>query len=177
MMAPSQIPVAAVASGHHHGCGAIAPGDDLSSAHRTSPAIHPDIAHGSRDLRPTSPGHTTSGICGRNIMVGVGIDRYQHYPVLANAVRDAMTASRLFQRMGFEQITAPLLDNRATAQAMQELVIDNLRMRTGPDDSLVLFYAGHGATQRHRIGDRVITTGYLVPVDEQDKVATWIELE
>jgi len=176
-MTPSQIPVAAAAFGHRHGREAITPGDGLSSAHRTGPAMHPDVAHGSRDLRPTSRWHTTPGICGRNIIIGIGIDCYQHYPVLANAVRDAMTASRLFQRMGFEQATAPLLDDRATAQAIQELVTDDLTTLTGPDDSLVLFYAGHGTTRRHRLGDRVITTGYLVPVDAQDKVATWIELE
>ena len=161
MMAPSKIPVAAAAFGHRHGCEAIAPGDGLSSAHRTGSAMRPDAAYGSRNPRRGSRWHTTRNICGRNIIIGIGIDCYQHYSVLANAVRDAMTASRLFQRMGFEQVTAPLLDDRATTQAIQELVTDDLRTLTGPDDSLVLFYAGHGTTQRHA----------------QDKVATWIELE
>jgi uncharacterized caspase-like protein len=78
--------------------------------------------------------------------------------------------------MGFAQVVAPLLDERATARAMQELVTDDLQ-GLGPDDSLVVFYAGHGTTQRHRLDDRWISTGYLVPVDAQDRVATWIDLE
>lgn len=113
---------------------------------------------------------------GRNIIVSIGIDRYRHKTRLANAVRDAMAACQLFQRMGFHLVTPPLLDDRATAAAIQTLATDHLRT-LDPHDNLVVFYAGHGATTRHRVGDQVIRTGYLVPVDACDKVASWVELD
>lgn len=124
-------------------------------------------------LRSARPARTPDG---RNIIVGIGIDRYRHRPPLANAVHDAIAACQLFQRMGFEHITPPLLDDRATAAAIQQLVTDDLRTLHS-NDSLVVFYSGHGATEYHRLGDHVIRTGYFIPVDAQDKVAGWIELE
>jgi formylglycine-generating enzyme required for sulfatase activity/uncharacterized caspase-like protein len=129
-----------------------------------------------RNIKLASTPNGTMGFGGRNVIVVIGIDRYHHWQRLANAVGDANGAAALFQQLGFEQVTAPLLDDRATGKAIQSLVTDDLRT-LGPDDSLVLFYAGHGGTQKHRIGDQVIKTGYLIPVDAQDKVATWIDLE
>jgi len=129
-----------------------------------------------RNINLASTPNGTKGFGGRNVVAVIGIDRYHHWQRLANAVRDANGAAALFQQLGFEEVTAPLLDDRATGNAIQSLVTDDLRM-LGPDDSLVLFYAGHGGTQKHRIGDQVIKTGYLIPVDAQDKVATWIDLE
>jgi formylglycine-generating enzyme required for sulfatase activity len=121
----------------------------------------------------------TVGSLGRNVIAVIGIDRYHHWRPLANAVRDATGTVALFQRLGFEQVTAPLLDDRATGKAIQSLVTDGLRM-LGPDDSLVLFYAGHGGTREHRFDHRVVKTGYLIPVDASSspgEVATWIDLE
>jgi uncharacterized caspase-like protein len=119
------------------------------------------------------------GARGRSVIAVIGVDRYHCWPRLANAVRDSVGASQLFQRLGFEQVAEPLLDDRATGAALQSLVTDELAV-LGPDDSLVLFYAGHGGTRQHRLGDRLIKTGYLIPVDASDapgKVASWIELE
>jgi uncharacterized caspase-like protein len=116
---------------------------------------------------------------GRRVMAVVAVDRYHHWPRLTNAVSDASGAAALFKRLGFEQVTEPLFDERATGKAIQELVTDDL-MVLGPEDSLVLFYAGHGGTRKHRLGDQEINAGYLIPVDAAaapNKVATWIELE
>jgi formylglycine-generating enzyme required for sulfatase activity len=129
-----------------------------------------------RNVQLAAAPEGTMSSSGRNVVAVIGVDRYHHWPRLENAVRDATGAAALFQRLGFEQVTAPLLDDGATGKAIQSLVTDDLRM-LGPDDSLVLFFAGHGGTQRHRLGDQVIKTGYLIPVDAQDKVATWIDLE
>jgi uncharacterized caspase-like protein len=129
------------------------------------------------DVKPTAKAATGAG--GRHVIAVVGIDRYQHWPLLSNAVRDASGAAALFQRLGFEELTAPLLDDLATGKAIQSLVTDDL-MALGPDDSLVLFYAGHGGTREHRLGNEVIKTGYLIPVDasrSSDKVATWLRLD
>jgi ABC-type nitrate/sulfonate/bicarbonate transport system substrate-binding protein len=116
---------------------------------------------------------------GRNVIAVIGIDRYHHWQRLANAVHDATGTSALFRRLGFEEIVSPLLDETATGKAIQALVTDDL-MALGPDDSLVLFFAGHGGTRRHHVQDKVIKAGYLIPVDAQaspERTATWIDLE
>jgi len=113
---------------------------------------------------------------GRKLIATIGIDRYQHWRPLDNAVRDATGASQLFLELGFVDVLPPLLDEQATARAMWALVTHELK-ELSADDSLVLFYAGHGASQKHRLGAEVIKTGYLVPVDAEDEVFTWIDLE
>jgi uncharacterized caspase-like protein len=131
-----------------------------------------------RDVEVASASEETTG-SGRRVIAVIGIDRYHHWQPLSNAVRDATGAAALFRRLGFEEVTAPLLDERATGKAIRSLVTDDL-MALGPDDSLVLFYAGHGGTRKHRLGGEVIKTGYLIPVDASrspDKVSTWIDLE
>src|SRR5262245_42399730 len=131
-----------------------------------------------RDIEIASASEEALGSAHRDVIAVIGIDRYLRWPRLSNAVRDACGAAALFEQLGFEQITAPLLDDRATGRAIQSLVTDDLR-ELGPDDSLVLFYAGHGGTRKHRLGDQVVETGYLIPVDassSSDKVSSWIDL-
>ena len=132
-----------------------------------------------RDITSGSDATTAAGAAGRNVIAVIGIDRYHHWRRLDNAVNDAMGAVAVFQRLGFEQVTAPLFDDAATGKAIQSLVADDLKM-LGPDDSLVLFYAGHGGTRRHSLGNKVVKTGYLIPVDASDspdRVSTWVDLE
>src|SRR5690606_18108900 len=101
---------------------------------------------------------------GRNVIAVIGIDRYRHWRPLTNAVRDARGTAALFEGLGFEQVTAPLLDDHATGKSIHALVTDDL-MTLGADDSLVIFYAGHGGTRKHQLGDHLIKTGYVIPVD------------
>jgi formylglycine-generating enzyme required for sulfatase activity len=131
-----------------------------------------------RDVEIASASKGTTG-SGRRVIAVIGIDRYDHWPRLSNAVRDASGAEALFRRLGFEEVTAPVLDERATGKAIQSLVTDDLTV-LGPEDSLVLFYAGHGGTRKHRLGGEEIRTGYLIPVDASsspDRGSTWVELE
>jgi uncharacterized caspase-like protein len=130
-----------------------------------------------RDIELEPVASDTVGASGRNVVAVIGIDRYQSWRPLTNAVADARGAAALFGRLGFKEITAPLLDGNATAKAIQELVTDDLRALLGRDDSLVLFYAGHGSTRLHDLGSRVVKTGYLIPADASDRAATWIELD
>src|SRR5262245_46291193 len=96
----------------------------------------------SRDIEPASTPKGTTAAAGRNVIAAIGIDRYEHWPRLTNAVHDATGTVKLFQRLGFDLIAPPLLDERATCRAIQSLVVDDLAA-LGPEDSLVLFYAGH----------------------------------
>ncbi|HWO19201.1 MAG TPA: caspase family protein [Kofleriaceae bacterium] len=129
-----------------------------------------------RDIEPASSVEGASGSPGRSVIAAIGIDQYPGRPRLANAVADARGALAQLERLGFEQITPPLFDGAATGEAIWELVTDDLKA-LGPSDRLVLFYAGHGATRSHDLGNRLVKTGYLIPADASERVATWIELE
>jgi hypothetical protein len=83
---------------------------------------------------------------------------------LHNAVGDAMGALGTFQRLGFETVTAPLIDGAATGDAIRRLVIDDLAV-LGSDDSLVLFIAGHGHMQIRTLQSGQVQTGFLILVD------------
>jgi uncharacterized caspase-like protein len=116
---------------------------------------------------------------GRSVVAVIGIDDYAAWPKLGNAVSDATGISGLFQRLGFVEVTAPLLDSAATCQAMRSLVVDDLA-QLSRDDSLVLFFAGHGHTQTINLGDVSVKTGYLIPVDATSpgrQAATWLRLD
>jgi hypothetical protein len=116
---------------------------------------------------------------GRHVIVAIGIDRYRHWRPLNNAVSDVVGAMTLFQRLGFEPVVPPLLDDHATGRAIDALVSDELT-ELHPSDSLIVFYAGHGGARTQRVAGRDVRTGYLVPVDgtnEPNRVKSWIELE
>jgi hypothetical protein len=117
---------------------------------------------------------------GRNVIAVIGIDRYPRWPRLSNAVNDALGMRRLFQGLGFEELAPPLLDGDATADAIRHLVTGVL-VTLRPDDSLVVFFAGHGHTQTHHFEDgHIAKTGYIIPVgaDGADgRVATWLRLD
>src|SRR3954463_13436761 len=82
---------------------------------------------------------------GRAYIAVIGIDRYRTWNRLYNAVNDARGAARLFAGLGFELVAQPLFDENATGDALRRLVVDDLS-GLGGDDSLVLFFAGHGHT-------------------------------
>jgi hypothetical protein len=117
---------------------------------------------------------------GRSVISVIGIDRYARWPRLANAVSDATATSRLFLRLGFEQVTPPLLDRAATGEAIRRIVIGDLA-KLSCEDSLVLFFAGHGHTSTTQLGETPVKTGYLIPVDaaslDPHASATWLRLD
>lgn len=105
---------------------------------------------------------------GRLHLVTIGIDRYQHCSKLKNAVGDAEGARRAFEAIGFESHTH-LVNEAATQQAMERLPKDRLR-NISVDDSLVIFFAGHGcAVPLIHADETRVKTGYIVPVDGDAK--------
>jgi uncharacterized caspase-like protein len=103
----------------------------------------------------------------RKIAVLIGIDRYQdtRIPQLGNAVTDARAVARtLTDRLGYESV---VLENPGRATIFRTL--NQLAGQVGPNDSVVLYYAGHG--------DRVEQTGlgYWQPADaDASRPETWI---
>ena len=116
---------------------------------------------------------------GERYIATIGIDRYQSWNALNNAVRDARGAGEAFRSLGFKEITTPLLNDAATRGALLQLVHTDLHSLRD-DDSLVVFFAGHGHTASLP-GDRETQNniGYLIPVDAKtgdDRRETWILL-
>jgi uncharacterized caspase-like protein/very-short-patch-repair endonuclease len=108
----------------------------------------------------------------------IGIDRYRGWPLLHNAVSDARGACEAFATLGFRQVGEPLLDEAATYAALHRLVTEDLR-RLGKEDSLVLFFAGHGHTVTQEYADGLPSKrGYIIPVDADRRSRdAWLRLD
>jgi hypothetical protein len=103
---------------------------------------------------------------GHQYVVAIGIDHYDNWPVLGTAVSDAAGFAKLLtSKFGFEYGVEPLTEKNATQKAIVSLIDDDLRSRLKPEDSLVIFFAGHGTTRNDKIGDQTQSTGFIVPVD------------
>src|SRR6185295_4769091 len=94
----------------------------------------------------------------------VGIDDYQNAPKLETAVKD-VTGIRdvLVTRYGFslEKITM-LINGRATRTNIEHQLY-NFSQLTKPDDSILIYYAGHGQY------DEEGRLGWWVPVEGEPK--------
>jgi len=132
-----------------------------------------------RDFVPSGAQVSPDTRAGRSYIAIIGIDRYRAWNRLYNAVSDAKGAQRLFAGLGFELVTPPLFDDGATGDALRRLVVDDLA-GLGGDDSLVLFFAGHGHTMARTYGGVSVRDGYLIPADGDcpgGRTGTWIRLE
>jgi very-short-patch-repair endonuclease len=113
---------------------------------------------------------------GQTHVVTIGIDRYQKCGRLYNAVNDARGALKAFTQLGF-QPRASLVDDAATGDAMRRLISDDLRHISG-EDSLIVFFAGHGHTETIPFADGYSKMGYIMPVDGDKKErSTWLRLK
>ncbi len=106
---------------------------------------------------------------GKKIFLGIGINAYQHWNHLNNAVRDVEgVASTLRHRYGFDQVTV-LRDGEATKAKIEQLIFRLTDpVVVGPNDSVMVYYSGHGHLDHNK-------SGYWVPVDaEKDQIDTYL---
>jgi formylglycine-generating enzyme required for sulfatase activity len=136
-------------------------------------ALGPPLsAAAERDINPAAKAPPSQPILtGEYWALLIGIDQYRHAPKLQTAVRDA-TAVRevLLARYGFRrERIIELLDAQATRENIFR-EIDRLGRMTGKDDSVLIYYAGHGEYDEEQ------TLGWWVPVDgnPQDPAPTYI---
>lgn len=107
---------------------------------------------------------------GKNHLLVVGIDQYQHWPVLHNAVRDARTFAKvLCQQYQFEDNDVRELFNEEASEGGIYRALRELKRGMGPHDSLIIYYSGHGHF------DKDFDEGYWVPQDaRRDAEETFI---
>jgi formylglycine-generating enzyme required for sulfatase activity len=97
---------------------------------------------------------------GRNHLLLIGIDRYQHVGKLNNAVRDAQAFGQLLQEK--YQFDADRITTLYDAAATGEAIAQGFRKLIGqvkPGDNLIVYFSGHGHY------DTVLEEGYWVPVE------------
>jgi hypothetical protein len=102
---------------------------------------------------------------GNNYAVIIGNNTYQDasYQTLKSAASDATAVSQVLKaRYGFQ---TDLLLNASRLEILTAL--NTMREKLGPDDNLLIYYAGHGELQGRQ--------GYWIPVDAKDNTAsTWV---
>ncbi len=98
---------------------------------------------------------------GRSVAVVVGIDKYESgIPPLRTAANDARRlATMLADQHGFE--VRLFIDEDASHERLLALLTDQLPEELGPDDRLILYFAGHGVALDGDDGPN----GYLLPQD------------
>jgi formylglycine-generating enzyme required for sulfatase activity len=133
-----------------------------------------------RDMAAPEESTTDIARSGRLCIAVIGIDHYRAWNRLYNAVSDARGVLNVFTGMGFELVGTPLFDEMATGEAIHHLVVDDLA-GLGREDSLVLFFAGHGHTVTRKFtGTTLVKDGYIIPVDGDrpgGRAGTWLRLE
>jgi hypothetical protein len=104
--------------------------------------------------------------------VAIGINAYPKVPPLKFAVDDAKAfRDHLVDRAGIppENVTL-LLDEEATLGRLRSVLGTQLKNKAGKEDMVILFFAGHGATERDVMspdGDGL--EKYLLPFDADPK--------
>lgn len=113
---------------------------------------------------------------GRAFIAAVGIDRYHHHRPLRCAVSDARAVHHAFADLGYQSLAEPLLDDAATQSALRAL-FERAATTLCPDDTFVVFFAGHGCNRRIEQHAGALTVGYLLPVEAAPEGAeSWLEL-
>ena len=102
---------------------------------------------------------------GRYQALVIGNNRYKHLTNLETAVGDAKAVGTLLQaRYGFD---VTVVENANRYEILTQL--NRLRGDLGPNDNLLIYYAGHGYR------DPQTGRGYWLPIDaESDNTANWI---
>jgi hypothetical protein len=94
----------------------------------------------------------------------IGIDKYKHVPPLATAVKDAVAVRDvLIGRYGFRRDRImELLNEQATRTSIEDALF-KLGQEAGAEDSVLIYYAGHGQTDTEKL------RGWWVPVEGKEK--------
>jgi formylglycine-generating enzyme required for sulfatase activity len=102
---------------------------------------------------------------GKNYLLAIGVDDYAHQAKLRNAVHDVEAVVRLLaERFHFEPEGGQQTIVLRNAEASNVRILTELRglqQRIGPDDNLVIYFAGHGWY------DEVTKRGYWIPPTAQ----------
>ncbi len=107
---------------------------------------------------------------GRQKLVLIAINRYQSWPGLQGPVRDAEELRRVLEERYCIDDVVTLYDEKATGAAIRKLLV-KLQSEAKEEDSVLIFYAGHGHLQKES------NSGFWIPVDggrDEFEQSNWI---
>jgi hypothetical protein len=126
----------------------------------------------------------------RRVVLTIGINHYHYndkWPTLRTAVNDADSLEQVLEtKFGYQSYESlaklpngsRLRDEKATRDAINDLVVDNISQVLCPNDDFILFFSGHGTSRPYQNGSIKGTSGYLVPYDGKDQgVSSLIEIK
>ena len=99
-----------------------------------------------------------TAVVGKQYAVLIAIDKYKNWMALRNPVNDAREIKDILSRRYYITDFMELYDEDATKAGIVKL-FDKLISMTRPEDSILIFYAGHGYL------DKSSNTGFWIPVD------------
>lgn len=99
-----------------------------------------------------------TAVAGRQYAVLIAINKYVHWMALQNPVKDAKEIKDILSRKYYISDFLELYDEAATKASIIKL-FDRLISEAKPEDSILIFYAGHGHL------DSSSNTGFWIPVD------------
>ncbi|WP_020536551.1 TonB family protein [Lewinella cohaerens] len=109
--------------------------------------------------RPSTTGQLFPPSKGDTYFLGIGIDDYQYWPSLNNAVRDVKAVSELLIRdFGLPRQKVTLLFNKEATRENIILALEKMAATVTSQDSLLVYYAGHGHLNNRQ-------RGFWVPTD------------
>ena len=104
---------------------------------------------------------------GKNYILAIAIDDYQHCPKLNNSVSDVRdfigVMTSLYQ---FETVNVTFIVNAEATKRHIERAFDDLIDLIEPEDNLIVYFSGHGRYHKRR-------GGYWVPVDAGEGDKDW----
>jgi hypothetical protein len=110
--------------------------------------------------RKSADGEEYNPAVAKNFLLIVGINNYQYWPKLNNAVKDVNDlASVLMTKYGFEFSNVTILKDE---QATRSNIYNSMRSlieKVSPQDNLVVYFSGHGYF------DDLLNEGYWIPAE------------
>lgn len=137
----------------------LAPGDNFVTMEITD--VNDNIALKKFVIvRKSTEGEPYQGIKATNHLFVVGINKYQHWPYLNNAVKDANDlVSVMLNKYTFDFSNVTIIRDE---QATRNNIYNGLRSlieKVGPKDNLIVYFSGHGHF------DPVLNEGYWIPIE------------
>ena len=105
------------------------------------------------------PGEGMPEEIGKSWFLGIGINDYQHFPPLNNAVRDVEAILKLLREQYDIDEAKILTDGQATRRSILRK-LEELSRKVKPDDKLLIYFSGHGYLSPGGLG-------FWVPVEAE----------
>jgi hypothetical protein len=110
--------------------------------------------------RKSADGEVYNPTIAKNHLLVVGINNYQHWPKLNNAVKDATDiVGELMSKYNFEFAHVTFLKDEQATRSNMYNALRSLIEKISPQDNLVIYFSGHG------FFDELLNEGYWIPVE------------